>query len=64
MEPEPTREHIQIDYGMYDTFHGGLTDVYEKIEEHCMKKYGYGKYFIDDYDVDITINARVLVDGE
>ena len=57
-----TRE--SIDYGGYDIYHGGLDDIYEKIVDFCNKKYGYGNWDLQDYDVDITINAEIIVDGE
>ena len=53
-----------IDYGSYDTYHGGLSGIHEKIQEHCNEKYGYGNYSIEDYDVDITINATIQIKKE
>ena len=53
-----------IDYGMYDVYHGGLDGIHEKIERYCNDKYGYGNWTLQDYDVDITINAEIIVEAE
>ena len=57
-------KHESIDYGWYDVYHGGLDDVDEKITEFCDEKYGYGNWSLQNYDVDIRINAVIMVEDE